>query len=236
MSSFSGARDRSPTGILSLDPSDRPREKLFERGAESLGANELLAILLGSGSRSQSALDLANDLLADAGGLEGLSRAGASGLARMRGLKQARVARILAAIELGKRVASPPASPRPAFRAPEDAARFLLPRFGAKALEEFGVLVLDTRNRLKRVHVVSTGSLNGALVHPREVFREATMLQAAAVIAFHNHPSGDPTPSREDRELTLRLFRAGKLLGIDLLDHVIVASGRYWSFKEKGAL
>lgn len=215
---------------------DRPREKLLERGAESLGVNELLAVVLGSGTRASSALDLANQLLDGAGGLEGLSRATVAGLARWRGLKQARAARILAALELGKRAVAPPPSSRPQFRLPADAARFLLPRFGTKPLEEFGVLVLDTRNRLKQLQVISTGSLNGSLVHPREVFREATILRAAALVAFHNHPSGDPTPSREDRELTLRLSRAGKILGIDLLDHVIVASGRYWSFKERGEL
>ncbi|MGH9324575.1 MAG: RadC family protein [Vicinamibacteria bacterium] len=221
---------------MSLSAEDRPREKLFELGAGSLGVNELVAVVLGSGTRSHSALDLANQLLDRAGGLEGLSRSTAAGLARVRGLKQARVARILAAIELGRRAASPPASPRPQFRLPGDAARFLLPRFGGKPLEEFGLLVLDTRNRLKQLQVVSTGSLSGSLVHPREVFREATILQAAAIIVFHNHPSGDPTPSREDRELTLRLLRAGKILGIEVLDHVIVAAGRYWSFKEQGEL
>jgi DNA repair protein RadC len=226
----------SSFSLTALAPSDRPREKLLERGAESLGVNELLAVVLGSGTRASSALELANHLLDRAGGLEGLSRATASRLAGLRGLKQARAARILAAIELGKRAAAPPPSSRPQFRLPGDAARFLLPRFGTKPLEEFGVLVLDTRNRLKQLQVVSTGSLNGSLVHPREVFREATILQAAALVAFHNHPSGDPTPSREDRELTSRLSRAGKILGIDLLDHVIVASGRYWSFKERGEL
>lgn len=219
-----------------LEPGDRPREKLLERGPESLGVNELLAVLLGSGTKASSALELANQLLDRSGGLEGLSHASAAGLARYRGLKQARAARILAAIELGKRASAPRPCSRPQFRLPGDAARFLLPRFGTKPLEEFGVLVLDTRNRLKQLQVVSTGSLNGSLVHPREVFREATILRAAALVAFHNHPSGDPTPSREDRELTLRLVRAGKILGIDLLDHIIVASGRYWSFKERGEL
>jgi DNA repair protein RadC len=222
--------------LRSLAPADRPREKLLELGAESLGVNELLAVLLGSGIRSRSALEIANHILDGTGGVEGLSRATPAALARIPGLKSARAAQILAAFELGRRAASPPVSSRPHIRLPGDAARFLLPRFGNRPLEAFGVLVLDTRNRLKQLQVVSTGSLSGSLVHPREVYREATMLQGAAIIAFHNHPSGDPEPSREDRELTVRLLRAGQVLGIELLDHVIVASGRYWSFKERGEL
>jgi DNA repair protein RadC len=230
------ARDSGPTGLRFLPPADRPREKLLELGVESLGVNELVAILLGSGTRARSALELANHLLDRTGGLEGLSRSSPAALARVPGLKDARVAKILAAFELGRRAASPPLSSRPQFRLPGDAARFLLPRFGTRPLEAFGILVLDTRNRMKQLQIVSTGSLSGSLVHPREVFREATMLQGASIIAFHNHPSGDPEPSREDRELTLRLVRAGQILGIELLDHVIVASGRYWSFKERGEM
>lgn len=236
METPSTARESEAGGLSSLAAADRPREKLFELGVESLGVNELVAVLLGSGTRARSVLDLANQLLDRNGGLEGLSRASPAALARMPGLKSARVAKILAAFELGRRAASPPVSPRPQFRLPGDAARFLLPRYGSRSLEAFGILVLDTRNRLKHLQLVSTGSLSGSLVHPREVFREATMLQGAAIIAFHNHPSGDPEPSREDRELTLRLVRAGQILGIELLDHVIVAAGRYWSFKERGEI
>ena len=230
------AHDSGASGLRFLTPADRPREKLLELGVESLGVNELVAILLGSGTRARSVLEVANQLLERTGGLEGLSRSSPAALARVPGLKVARVAKILAAFELGRRAASPPLSPRPQFRLPGDAARFLLPRFGTRPLEAFGILVLDTRNRLKQLQIVSSGSLSGSLVHPREVFREATMLQGAAIIAFHNPPSGDPEPSREDRELTLRLVRAGQILGIELLDHVIVATGRYWSFKERGEM
>ena len=190
-------------------------------------------MVLGSGTKSLSALELANELLSRAGGLEGLNQQSPTALAQLRGLKDARVARILAALELGKRAACPVETERLRFRLPGDAAKFLLPRFGTKPLEEFGVLVLvlDTRNRLKRLEVVSRGILNGSLVHPREAYREAAIHQAAAIIAFHNHPSGDPTPSQEDRVLTERLRKAGTILGIELLDHVIVAASRYWSFK-----
>ncbi|HXV65328.1 MAG TPA: DNA repair protein RadC [Vicinamibacteria bacterium] len=215
---------------------DRPREKLLESGPASLGANELLALVLGSGTRSSSALELANQVLAHAGGLDGLAGLEPCDLVGVRGLKDARAARIVAALELGRRATSPPSWPRPRFRLPGEAARYLIPRFGTKPLEEFGILVLDTRNGLKRLHMVSSGSLNGSLVHPREVFREAAVSRAAAIIAFHNHPSGDPAPSREDHDLTRRLRQAGKILGIELLDHVVVAAGRYWSFKEHGEI
>lgn len=229
------------TDIINKDDSRRaawrrPREKLFSHGAETLGNDELVAIILGTGTRSRTAVELANEVLDRAGGLEGLVRFGPSDLAALRGLKQARAARIIAALELGKRAVAPPSIPRPRFRTPEDAARYLIPRIGLKPLEEFGILALDTRSRLKRQAVISTGSLNGSLVHPREVFREAAVLHSAAVIAFHNHPSGDPTPSREDRELTRRLQQAGKILGIELLDHIVIAAGTYWSFKERGEL
>jgi DNA repair protein RadC len=219
-----------------LAPEDRPREKLLARGAEVLGTNELLAVVLGTGTRSLSALELANQILSSAGGLAGLARSSPDSLARLRGLKAARTARLVAALELGRRVLTEPAERRPHFRTPDDVGRYLLPRFGAKPVEEFGVLVLDTRNRLKRLQVISRGSLNGSLVHPREVFREAVSLQAAGLILFHNHPSGDPTPSREDLELTRRLKKAGGIMGIEVLDHVILGQGRYTSLKEKGIL
>lgn len=219
-----------------LAPEDRPREKLLARGAEVLGTNELLAVVLGTGTRSLSALELANQILSSAGGLEGLARSTPDSLARLRGLKSARTARLVAALELGRRSVAEPPERRPIFRTPDDAGRYLLPRFGAKPVEEFGVLVLDTRNRLKRLEVISRGSLNGSLVHPREVFREAVSSQAAGLILFHNHPSGDPTPSKEDLALTRRLKQAGSIMGIEVLDHVILGQGQYSSFKEKGIL
>jgi DNA repair protein RadC len=213
---------------------DRPREKLLSRGAEVLGTNELLAVVLGTGTRNVSALELANQILQKTGGLKELARLSSSDLSGLRGLKSARVARLMAAFELGRRAVAEPDAPKPAFRTPADAGRYLLPRFSAKSVEEFGLLVLDTRNRLKRLQVVSKGSLNGSLVHPREVFREAVALQAAGLILFHNHPSGDPTPSREDLELTRRLREAGRIMGIDILDHIILGAGRFTSLKEKG--
>ncbi len=201
-----------------------------------LGVNELLAVVLGTGTRTASALDLANHILATSGGLKGLARLSPGALARIPGLKSARVARLIAALELGRRQVAEPDSPRPAFRTPEEAGRYLLPRFSVKPVEEFGMLILDTRNRLKKLEVISKGSLNGSLVHPREVYREAVTLQAAGLILFHNHPSGDPSPSREDLELTRRLREAGRIMGIEILDHIILGAGSYMSFKDKGLL
>ena len=124
----------------------------------------------------------------------------------------------------------------PRWATPEDCARYLMPRFGSEPVESFGVALINTRNRLKRCVVVSRGSVNGAIVHPREVFRPAIVERAAAVVLFHNHPSGDPQPSQEDRQLTKRLLDAGRIIGIGVLDHVIVAAGAYFSFKERGEL
>lgn len=215
---------------------DRPREKLLVQGAEVLGANELLAVVLGTGTRSASALDLANHILGASGGLKGLARLSPGALVRLPGLKTARAARLIAAFELGRRLVAEPDSPRPTFRTPEEAGRYLLPRFGVRPVEEFGMLILDTRNRLKKLEVISKGSVNGSLVHPREVYREAVTLQAAGLILFHNHPSGDPSPSREDMELTRRLREAGRIMGIEILDHIILGAGSFMSFKDKGLL
>jgi DNA repair protein RadC len=133
-------------------------------------------------------------------------------------------------------VAAEPASDAPIFRSPDDAGRYLLPRYCRRPLEVFGVLVLDIRHRMKDEIIVSTGSLTSSLVHPREVFREAVLGRAAAIVVFHNHPSGDPEPSAEDLALTRRLAAAGALIGIDVLDHVILGAAGWVSLKERGAL
>ena len=150
----------------------------------------------------------------------------------MPGVGTALACRVQAAIELGRRTLylSPPA--RQQFLSPADAARFLLPRFGASAVERFGVMMLDTRRRLMRVQLISSGSLDTASAHPREVFREAAIAGAAAVVVFHNHPSGDPSPSVDDVRLTRRLAAAGEIVGIDLDDHLILADTRYFSLRD----
>lgn len=210
---------------------DRPREKLERLGAGALGDNELLAIVLGHGRVNASALDLANALLAP-GGLRGLVRAGHSELRRLRGIGAARAAQVLAAIELGRRSFTRVDDDRPQLRTPRGVAEYLLPQFGSRPVEQFGVLSLDTKHRVLRASILSVGTLNASIVHPREVFREAVAAGAAALVLFHNHPSGDPEPSDDDVRLTERLAAAGVLMGIQVLDHVILADVKYYSFRE----
>ena len=219
-----------------LAPHDRPREKLERLGAASLGDNELLALVLGSGSRDAGALALANALLARVGGLYGLTRSSLSELQVIDGIGPARAAQVLAAVELGRRTLVRGPIERPRLTSPREIARHLLPQYGASPVEQFGLVTLDTKLHVVRVKIIAIGSLDGAYVHPREVFREAAAASAAAVVLFHNHPSGDPTPSPEDLALTTRLAEAGQIMGIPVVDHLILASHRYFSLREAGAL
>lgn len=210
---------------------DRPREKLERLGPGALGDNELLAVVLGHGRARASALDLANALLG-AGGLRALSRARHEELRRQPGIGAARAAQVLAAIELGRRSLTRGGERRPQMKCPREVAEYLLPQFGNHPVEQFGVLLLDTKRRVLRASILSVGSLDASIVHPREVFREATAAGAASLVLFHNHPSGDPAPSEDDVLLTQRLVAAGVLMGIDVLDHIILADVRYFSFSE----
>jgi len=218
--------------LQNLSPQDRPREKLETHGAEALGDNELVAVVLGHGTAGASALSVANALLAVSGGAHGLTRLSRSQLALVPGVGAALACRVQAAIELGRRtlVVVPPA--RQQFTRPRDIGEFLLPRFGAYPVERFGVMMLDTKRRLIRVQLISSGTLDATHAHPRDVFREAAIAGAAAIVAFHNHPSGDVQPSRDDIALTRRLAAAGTVMGIDLDDHMILADTRYFSIKQ----
>lgn len=213
---------------------ERPRERLARLGASALANRELLALLLGTGDRRASALDVADRLLV--AGLRGLGGRSVAGLEAEGGVGIAKATRVLAAIELGARLASEGAPDAPLFRRAEDIARYLLPRYAARPVETFGILVLDVRHRLKKETVISVGCLTASLVHPREVFQEAVVSRAAALVLFHNHPSGDPEPSAEDLALTRRLASSGTLLGIEILDHLVLGAGRFVSFKERGIL
>ena len=215
---------------------DRPREKLGRLGASALGDNELLAIVIGSGTAGAGALAVASTVLSSCGGLHGLLRVSRDELLRLKGLGDARSAQVLAAIEIGRRVLASKPHERRQVGSPRDAAEILMPEFSARPVEQFGLLMLDTRHRVMRTTVVSVGSLDGAAVQPREVFRQALMASAAAVVLFHNHPSGDPQPSREDVDLTRRMAAAGVLLGIGVVDHLVLGDGRYCSLKELGYL
>jgi len=215
---------------------DRPREKLERLGPGGLGDNELLALVIGCGTRSVSALDLANRLIEHVGSAHGLTRTGPGQLRRVGGIGRARAAQILAAVELGRRTLMRGGGERPRLGSPGELASHLLPQYGACAVEQFGIVMLDSRHRLIRVKLVSTGSLDATVVHPREVFREAAAAAAAVIVLFHNHPSGDPTPSPDDVALTTRMVRAGSVMGIDVVDHLILADDRYVSLLEAGHL
>jgi DNA repair protein RadC len=222
--------------VKDVAPHDRPREKLERLGPSGLGDNELLALVLGSGSRRSDALTLANRLLEHAGGLHRLVHVSAGELQRIEGIGRARVAQVLAAIELGRRTLIRTGEDRPRLNTPQKLAAHLLPQYGSRAVEQFGIVMLDTKHRMIRIKIVSVGSLDGTVVHPREVFREATAAAAAAIVLFHNHPSGDPTPSPDDLVLTARMVSAGDIMGIDVLDHLILADQRYFSLVESGRM
>jgi DNA repair protein RadC len=215
---------------------DRPREKLQRAGVSAVGDNELLAIVLGHGAARSSALDLANVVLEATGGLHGLARATIDDLRRVPGIGCARAAQLLAAIEAGRRTLLRGRRDRAQVLSARDAAELLVPQFGARPVEHFGLVLLDTKHRVLRVSVISVGTLDASVVHPREVFREAVSGGAAAIVLFHNHPSGDPRPSAEDVRLTKRLLAAGDLMGIDVLDHVVISETRFFSMKDNKSL
>ena len=215
---------------------ERPREKLLRNGPQALTDAELLAILIRAGNGTQNALDLARQLLAGATTLRAIGGRNAEELMRLKGIGEAKAVELLAAIEIGRRVAAAVEESRPAIRGPEDAARIMIPRLRDHTHEVFYVLVLDAQNRLKRDVELSRGTLNASLVHPREVYKIAIDNLAASIIAVHNHPSGNPEPSREDIEITRQLAEAGKIVGVPLHDHIIVAGDRFTSCAERGLI
>jgi DNA repair protein RadC len=217
-----------------LSPDDRPREKLRRHGAAALGDNELIALVLGSGRQRVDALGVANEVLRARGGLRGLARSTCDDLTSIAGVGPAKAVQLLAALEAGRRTLTCAPSVRLPLRSPRAAAEYLLPTFGTRSTEHFGVVLLDSKFRVLRTTIIAVGTLNTAAVEPREVFREAIIGSAAAIVVFHNHPSGDPTPSHDDEELTRRLRAAGTLMGVDLVDHIVLGDARYCSLKEMG--
>jgi len=219
---------------LALSGVDRPRERLDIHGPEALSDSELLALLLRTGGRGANALTIANRLLASVGGLQGLANSGAPELAAISGVGPAKGATIRACLELARRLAARRLEPGTVIRPPEDIHRHFHASLRDLRHERFLAVLLDGRQRVMRSELISQGTLTASLVHPREVFRPALREAAAALVLVHNHPSGDPTPSREDREITGRLVRAGEILGVRVLDHVIVAERGYCSLREEG--
>ena len=216
--------------------SERPRERLYQTGPGSLSDAQLLAILLRVGRQDSTAVQVAMDLLHHLGGLQALANRGVEELCMVPGVGPAKAAQILAGIELGKRVLSTPLTTGTKIGNSGDLYRHFYPLLRDRRKEVFKVLLLDTKHTVIRDVTVSEGSLTASIVHPREVFNEAVRESAAAVIFLHNHPSGDPQPSGEDRTLTIRLRAAGEILGITVLDHVIIGDGRYFSFSDEGLM
>ncbi len=222
--------------IKELPEEERPREKLQKKGAENLGNSELLAIALGGGSQGVSAITLANMLLKEHGSLRNVARLSFTELTRTKGIGPAKAAQILGAFEMSRRIGPGKNKMKVLLNNPERVADFLINKYCIKDREIFGIVALDTKNRFLRTKEISMGSLNASLVHPREVFRYALKESAASVLLFHNHPSGDPTPSNEDISLTKRLAEAGNIMGVTVLDHLVLGDGRFVSFKQEGLL
>jgi len=221
--------------IKQLPPELRPRERLLEAGPSALSDGELLGLLFGIGSREKTAVELAGEVISEAGGLHGLYDVSVHELMQVNGIGEAKACIILAAVELGRRIGQVRNPGRPVISSPADVERLLRGRIANLDRENFVVVLLNTKNEVIETSTVSVGTLGASLVHPREVFKPAVRASAASVILAHNHPSGKVEPSREDREVTRRLGEAADILGMEVLDHVIVGDG-YFSMKEHGML
>jgi DNA repair protein RadC len=220
--------------VHDLPLSERPRERLLKLGSEALSAQEILAIILGRGIKGESVMVTSQKLLSKFGNLKGIANASMEELTQISGIGPAKAAQIKAAVELSKRLeSSADEGQKPALKSPEDVVNIVRGQLKGKKKEHFLVLCLDTRNHLINCKSVSMGSLDTSVVHPREAFKEAISSSAASVIFVHNHPSGDPEPSEEDIELTKRLAKAGEIVGIEVLDHIIVCDKSYLSLKAK---
>ena len=220
--------------VRRLPPEDRPRERLYHLGASELSLPELLAVILGRGTRQASSLALAFGLLDAFGDITGLGRASLDDLTVIPGIGFARASQMVAAFEVGRRFAREPDTRRISIRGPEDVARVFMEEMRHFDREHFKAALLNTKNQILKTVTVSIGSLNASIVHPREILKPAISASAASIILVHNHPTGDPTPSSEDIEFTKRFARCGELIGIHLLDHIVIGSGRYKSLKEAG--
>ncbi|WP_144526813.1 DNA repair protein RadC [Peribacillus simplex] len=215
---------------------ERPRERFLHDGPQSLSNQELLALLLRTGSREESVLQLSGRLINSFKGLRLLKEASVEELTVIKGIGEAKAIQILASVELGRRINNLNDQDRYVIRSPEDGANYCMEEMRFLSQEHFVCLYLNTKNQVLQKTTVFIGSLNASIVHPREVFKEAFKRSAASIICLHNHPSGDPSPSREDIEVTKRLVECGKIIGIEILDHIIIGEHKYVSLKEKGYL
>ncbi len=219
--------------IKSLPECDRPREKMLKLGPSALSDCELLAILVETGIKQTSALDLAREILDQFQSVTALSHVTVEELCSIPGIGPAKAMKVKAGLELANRCMARDIARREQINGPEDVYDLLRFRFLGENREHFAVLLMNTKNHLLKVEVVSIGSLDTSIVHPREVFSYAIKASSAAVILVHNHPSGNPEPSTEDKNLTSRLIKAGELLGISVLDHIIIGANDFFSFAKE---
>jgi DNA repair protein RadC len=222
--------------IKDFPQDERPRERFVQNGPQSLSNHELIAILLRTGTKDESVLQLANRLLTHFDGLRLLKDASLDEITAIKGIGSAKAIQVLAAVEIGRRISNLTYDDRYIIRSPEDGANYVMHEMRFLSQEHFVCLYLNTKNQVLHKQTIFIGSLNASIVHPREVFKEAFRRSAASIICIHNHPSGDPTPSREDIEVTKRLAESGKIIGIDVLDHLIIGENKFVSLKEKGYL
>ncbi|WP_180320152.1 RadC family protein [Peribacillus loiseleuriae] len=222
--------------IRDVPKDERPRERFIQNGPQSLSNQELLAILLRTGTKDESVLQLANRLIGTFEGLRMLKDASIDEITAIKGIGEAKAIQILASVELGKRITQLNYQDRYVIRSPEDGANYCMEEMRFLSQEHFITLYLNTKNQVLHKQTIFIGSLNASIVHPREVYKEAFRRSAASIICLHNHPSGDPSPSREDIEVTKRLVECGKIIGIELLDHIIIGEHKFVSLKEKGYL
>ena len=221
--------------IHDLPVSERPRERLQKFGVEALSAQEILALIMGRGISGESVMVTAQRLLSQFGSLKGIADASVEELAQLKGIGVAKASQIKAAFELANRLEGYSGSgDKPVVKTPEDVAGLVRGKLKSKKKEYFLALLLDTRNQLIKVAEISIGSLDGSIVHPREVFKEAISASAASVIFVHNHPSGDTEASEDDIRITKRLAEVGEIMGIDVLDHIIIGDKKYLSLKREG--
>lgn len=223
-----------PLMIRDVPTDERPRERLLKEGSHVLSNQELIASILGTGTKQESVLQLSQRILHHFNGLRLLKESSVEELKEIKGIGDTKAVQILAALELGSRVHTFQQEERYIIRSAEDVSRYVMEDMRFLTQEHFVVLYLNTKNHVIHKKTIFIGSLNASIVHPREIFKEAFRYSAASVICLHNHPSGDPTPSREDIEVTKRLVESGKVIGIEMLDHIIIGDKKYISLKEKG--
>jgi DNA repair protein RadC len=222
--------------VHDLPKTERPRERLKQFGPEALSAQELLALIIGRGVSKKSVMTIAQELLIKFGNIKAISEATIEELSQIKGIGFAKAVQIKACFELGKRKDLEPEFKDFDIKEPQSVVKAIWASIKDKAKEHFKLILLNARNRILGISTISIGSLNASIVHPREVFKDAISHNAYSVVLAHNHPSGDPEPSEDDLTMTKRLTEAGKILGIDVLDHIIITKTGFFSFKEKGLL